>query len=154
MQNKAKFQKSRMNVNNVLTKRYDKLDTWSSGKKQSQTNPNKAKSRKAKMNVTFIITKVYENKSPFWGQKKQSQFSLTTKTNAILFDAKDYEKNRAFVFGQNKPKQTQFVVSLPNLFPNCPKQYFLIAISGKIKMFIQSNLAEIAFAIITERALL
>ncbi|MHC4126143.1 MAG: hypothetical protein ACYSRR_06800, partial [Planctomycetota bacterium] len=36
MQNKAKFQKVKMNVNNVLTKDYDKMDTWSSGTKQSQ----------------------------------------------------------------------------------------------------------------------
>ena len=40
MQNKAKFRKSQMNVNNVLTKDYEKKDTWSRGKKQSQTNPN------------------------------------------------------------------------------------------------------------------
>jgi hypothetical protein len=31
-----------MNVNKVLTMDYEKKDTWSSGKKQSQTNPNKA----------------------------------------------------------------------------------------------------------------
>ncbi len=29
MQNKANFQKSQMNVNKVLTKDYDQMDTWS-----------------------------------------------------------------------------------------------------------------------------
>ncbi|MGB2809368.1 MAG: hypothetical protein WBC22_16620, partial [Sedimentisphaerales bacterium] len=29
MQNKAKFQKVKLNVNNVLTKDYDRMDTWS-----------------------------------------------------------------------------------------------------------------------------
>jgi hypothetical protein len=39
MQNKAKFRKVKLNVNKVLTTDYDKMDTWSSGKKQSQTKP-------------------------------------------------------------------------------------------------------------------
>jgi len=42
MQNKAKFQKVKLNVNKVLTRNYEQLDTWSIRKKQSQTNPNKA----------------------------------------------------------------------------------------------------------------
>ena len=52
MQNKAKFRKVKFNVNRVLTKDYDIMDTWSIRTKQSQTNPNKAKFKKAKMNVT------------------------------------------------------------------------------------------------------
>ncbi len=52
LQNKANFKKSQMNVTKVLTKDYDPMDTWSIGKKQSQTNPNIAKFKKAKMNVT------------------------------------------------------------------------------------------------------
>jgi len=43
LQNKAKFRKVKLNVNKVLTKDYEQLDTWSIRKKQSQTNPNKAK---------------------------------------------------------------------------------------------------------------
>jgi hypothetical protein len=44
-----------MNVNKVLTKDYDKMDTWSI--------QNEPKFKKAKMNVTSYITKGYENKS-------------------------------------------------------------------------------------------
>ncbi len=73
MQNKAKSQKVKLNVTKVLTRGYDLMDTWLSGKKQSQTNPNKAKFKKAKMNVTTIITKAYENISPIQAPKKQSQ---------------------------------------------------------------------------------
>ena len=40
MQNKAKFRKVKFNVNRVLTRNYDQLDTWSIRKKQSQTKPN------------------------------------------------------------------------------------------------------------------
>ncbi len=67
MQNKAKFRKVKLNVNNVLTKDYDQLDTWSIRKTkpiQSQFKPNqsqfKPKFKKAKMNVTSFLTKNYE----------------------------------------------------------------------------------------------
>jgi hypothetical protein len=79
MQNEPKFRKSQMNVNRVLTTDYDKMDTWWSGTKQSQTNPNKAKFKKAKMNVTSILTVGYENKPPIRAPKKQSQTSKRQK---------------------------------------------------------------------------
>ncbi|MGB2807139.1 MAG: hypothetical protein WBC22_05340 [Sedimentisphaerales bacterium] len=44
MQNKANFRKVKLNVNKVLTRGYDQMDTWSSGKKQSQTNPKRTQS--------------------------------------------------------------------------------------------------------------
>jgi hypothetical protein len=39
LQNEPKFRKSQMNVNKVLTKNYDKKDTWSIGKNEPKTNP-------------------------------------------------------------------------------------------------------------------
>ncbi|MHC4109887.1 MAG: hypothetical protein ACYSWZ_02190 [Planctomycetota bacterium] len=100
-----------MNVNEVLTKNYEQMDTWSIRKKQSQTNPNKAKSKKTKMNVTSIITKGYEYKSPIRAPKKQSQISKRQKpmqpslslriTKKTLFGARTKQT-------QFKPKQTQF----------------------------------------------
>ncbi len=81
MQNKANFRKVKLNVNKVLTKDYEQMDTWSI--------------RKTK---------------PIQSQLKPIQ----TQTN--LIKAKT---------NPNKPKQTQF--------PNFPKKYFLIAISGKNK---------------------
>jgi len=41
------------------------------------------------------------------GSEKTKPNFETTKTNANLFTAKDYEKNLAFSFRQNKPKQSQ-----------------------------------------------
>jgi hypothetical protein len=93
MQNKANFRKSQMNVNNVLTKDYEKKTLGERGKKQSQTKPIKANLQNAQMNVNVFPTKSYENKPPIWALKKQSQFSLTTKNNANLFAKKDYERN-------------------------------------------------------------
>jgi hypothetical protein len=40
MQNEPNFQKVKLNVNKVLTKDYEQLDTWSIGKNEPKTNPN------------------------------------------------------------------------------------------------------------------
>ncbi len=40
MQNKPKLRKSQMNVNNVLTKEYDKKTLGEHGKNEPKTNPN------------------------------------------------------------------------------------------------------------------
>ena len=45
MQNKAKLQKSQMNVNKVLTKDYEKKTLSERGKNKPKTNPNKAKTK-------------------------------------------------------------------------------------------------------------
>ena len=37
--NKANFQKSQMNVTDLLTINYEKMDTWSSGKNKANSNP-------------------------------------------------------------------------------------------------------------------
>ena len=39
MQNKANFRKSQMNVNKVLTKDYEQMDTWSIRKNKPNSNP-------------------------------------------------------------------------------------------------------------------
>ncbi len=79
MQNEPNFRKSQMNVNKVLTKDYEIMDTWWSGKNEPKTNPNEPNFKKAKMYVTSIITKGYENKSPIRAPKKRSQISKRQK---------------------------------------------------------------------------
>ena len=76
----SQFRKSQMNVNNLLTMNYEQMDTWWSGKKQSQTNPNKANLLNARMNVTVSYTTNYESKPPIRAPKKQSQISKWQKT--------------------------------------------------------------------------
>ncbi len=53
MQNKANFQKVKLNVNKVLTRGYDQMDTWSIRKTkpiQRQLKPIKANSKPIKAN--------------------------------------------------------------------------------------------------------
>ncbi len=41
MQNKAKFRKSQMDVNKVLTKDYENKPNWTLGENKANTKPNK-----------------------------------------------------------------------------------------------------------------
>jgi len=108
MQNKAKFRKVKLNVNKVITKDYDKMDTWSIGTKQSQTNPNKAKLKKAKMNVTSILTVGYENKPPIRAPKKQSQISKRQKTMQTSLLQRIMKKTALSSPDKTKPNKPNF----------------------------------------------
>jgi hypothetical protein len=120
-----------LNVNKVLTKDYDQMDTWSIRKKQSQTNPNKAKFKKAKMNVTSILTKGYENKPPIRAPKKQTQpvvsLSNLFKPNLSrrsLWRSRNLSRRSLW----RRRKQTQFHTNLGRLK--------LISTSQMIKSFL------------------
>jgi hypothetical protein len=51
MQNKANFQKVKLNVNKVLTRDYDRMDTWSIGKTKPIQSQFKANSKPIKANI-------------------------------------------------------------------------------------------------------
>ncbi len=127
MQNKAKFRKSQMNISNLITKYYDKKDTWWDGKKQSQTNPNKPKFKKAKMNVTSIITKGYENKPPILAPKKQSQISKRQKPMQTSLPQRIMKKT-AFS-GSDKTNPNKPNLSRRSLWRRRNQTQFLSAIS-------------------------
>jgi hypothetical protein len=65
MQNEPKFRKVKFNVNKVITKDYDLMDTWSIRKNEPKTNPNEPKTNPIKLN---IMPKQTQN------EPKQSQF--------------------------------------------------------------------------------
>jgi hypothetical protein len=107
MQNKANFRKSQMNVNNVLTRDYDKMDTWSIRKNEPKTNPNEPNFKKAKMNVTSYITKGYGNIPPIPAPKKQSQIPKRQKPMQTLLPQR-IMKNTAFSsYDKTNPIQSQ-----------------------------------------------
>jgi len=60
--NKANFRKSQMNVTDLLTRDYEKMDTWSSGKNKANSKP--------------IQTQFKPNSNPIQSQfkPKQTQF--------------------------------------------------------------------------------
>ncbi len=72
MQNEPKFQKVKLNVNNVLTTDYDQLDTWSIRKNEPKTNPNEPKTNPIKANQSQL-------------KPKQSQFKPNSNPNKPNF---------------------------------------------------------------------
>jgi len=65
MQNKPNVKSAQINVNSYMKSKYEKLDTWLSGKNKANSNPNKPNPRKAKMNVNLTLTKVYRKNDDF-----------------------------------------------------------------------------------------
>jgi hypothetical protein len=62
MQNKANFRKVKFNVNKVLTKAYDRMDTWSIRKTKPIQTQFKAKTNPIKANSNPIQTQTKPNK--------------------------------------------------------------------------------------------
>jgi len=65
MQNKPNVKDAQINVNSYMKSKYEKLDTWLSGKNKPNSNPIKPNLRKAKMNVNLTLTKDYRKNDDF-----------------------------------------------------------------------------------------
>ncbi len=65
MQNKPNVKDTQINVNSYMKSKYEKLDTWLSGKNKANSNPIKPNFKKAKMNVNLTLTKDYRKKDDF-----------------------------------------------------------------------------------------
>ena len=65
MQNKPNVKDAEINVNSYMKSKYEKLDTWLSGKNKANSNPIKPNFKKAKMNVSLTLTKDYRKKGDF-----------------------------------------------------------------------------------------
>jgi release factor glutamine methyltransferase len=111
MQNKPNVKDAQINVNSYMKSKYEKLDTWLSGKNKANSNPIKPNCRKAQMNVNSLITKDYRKNDDFAVQKNKpnsNPISVKPKMSVNAFSQKDYENETAFRPQKNKPKQTQF----------------------------------------------
>ncbi len=65
MQNKPNVKDAQINVNSYMKSKYEKLDTWLSGKNKPNSNPIKPNLKITQMNVNSLITKDYRNKDDF-----------------------------------------------------------------------------------------
>ena len=80
LQNKAKFQKSQMNVTFFITREYEQMDTWSSGKNKANSKPNKPKTNPILANKTPIRTQFKPKTNPISESKRP-----ITKARSALF---------------------------------------------------------------------
>jgi len=74
MQNKPNVKVAQINVNSYMKSKYEKLDTWLSGKNKPNSNPIKPNPRKAKMNVNLTLTKDYRKKADFLVRINKANF--------------------------------------------------------------------------------
>ena len=119
MQNKPNVKHAQINVNSYMKSKYEKLDTWLSGKNKPNSNPNKPNFRKAQMHINSLITKDYRKKDDFAVRKNKpnsNPISSKAKMNANAFSQKDYENKTAFRLQKNKPKQSQWIKRIRNIF--------------------------------------
>ena len=95
MQNKANFQKSQINVSDLLTMNYVKMDTWSSGKNKANSKP--------------IQTQYKANSNPIQSQFKPNTNPIQTqyKPNTNPIQSQD-KPNSNPIQTQYKPNQSQF----------------------------------------------
>ncbi len=65
MQNKPNVKDAQINVNSYMKSKYEKLDTWLSGKNKANSNPIKPNFRKGKIDTKCVFTKDYRKKDDF-----------------------------------------------------------------------------------------
>jgi hypothetical protein len=65
MQNKPNVKDAQININSYMKNKYEKLDTWLSGKNKPNSNPIKPNFQKAKMNVNLYFIEDYRKKDDF-----------------------------------------------------------------------------------------
>ena len=103
-----------------MKSKYEKLDTWLSGKNKPNSNPIKPNLRKAKMNVNSLITKDYRKKDDFAVRKNKANsnpISSKAKMNANAFSQKDYENETTFRPKKTNPIKANFPTPLIILLP-------------------------------------
>ena len=116
MQNEPKFQKSQVNVSDLIIREYEQMDTWSIRKNEPKRTQNEPKVKMGKMNVTTCLTMNYK-------QRTMNDEKNEPKTNPINTPPKNqiypvsYQRTANNEQRTNN-KQTQFQNRI--LFDDCP----------------------------------
>jgi hypothetical protein len=108
MQNKPNVKDAQINVNSYMKSKYEKLDTWLSGKNKANSNPIKPNLQKAKMNVNSYVIEDYRKNDDFLVRKNKPNFQNAKNERKLNFN-KGLQKKRLFSTQKNKPKQSQFL---------------------------------------------
>jgi hypothetical protein len=85
MQNKPNVKDAQINVNSYMESKYEKLDTWLSGKNKANSNPIKPNLRKAQMNINSLITKDYRKKDDFSVRINKPNFQNAQNERKLIY---------------------------------------------------------------------
>ncbi len=100
MQNKPNVKDAQINVNSYMKSKYEKLDTWLSGKNKANSNPIKPNLKRAQMNVNLTLTKDYRKKDDFAVRINKP------KTNPILSAVGGFRKAKMNLKSHHHPDNT------------------------------------------------
>jgi len=102
MQNKPNVKDAQINVNSYMKSKYEKLDTWLSGKNKPNSNPIKPNLRNAKMNVNLYFIEDYRKNDDFLVQINKPNFRNAQNEREVTYN-KGLQKKRCFCSPKNKP---------------------------------------------------
>ncbi len=85
MQNKPNVKDAQINVNSYMKNKYEKLDTWLSGKNKPNSNPIKPNLKRAKMNINSFITKDYRKKDDFEVRINKPNFRKAQNERKLIY---------------------------------------------------------------------
>jgi len=102
MQNKPNVKDTQINVTSYMKSKYEKMDTWLSGKNKPNSNPNKPNFRKAKMDVNLYVIEDYRKKDDFVVRINKPNFRNGQNERKLNFN-KGLQKKRLFSSPKNKP---------------------------------------------------
>jgi len=119
MQNKPNVKDAQINVNSYMKSKYEKLDTWLSGKNKPNSNPNKPNCRKGKIDAKCVFTKDYRKKDDFIvriNKPNSNPISVKPKMSANVYVIEDYENEPP-----SGPKKTNPNKANSNPIKACPE---------------------------------
>jgi hypothetical protein len=90
--NKPNFRKVKLNVNNVLTKDYEQMDTWSIGKNKPNSNPIQSQ---FKANTNPIKPKTKPKQTQFQSQKMLLRYTINTRCKSLGYYTNEIEPSNA-----------------------------------------------------------
>jgi hypothetical protein len=92
LQNEPKSRKVKFNVNNVLTKDYDQMDTWSIRKNEPKTNPNEPKTNPNLAQKTTQRTQTNPKQTQY--KPKQTQFQSQRSEFSLLANKVNFQAQK------------------------------------------------------------
>jgi len=102
MQNKPNVKYAQINVSSYMKSKYEKLDTWLSGKNKPNSNPIKPNLLKAKMNVNLYFIEGYRKNDDFTVRINKPNFRNGQNERNLTYN-KGLQKKRLFSSPKNKP---------------------------------------------------
>jgi hypothetical protein len=120
MQNKPNFRKSQMDVNKVLTREYEKMDTWLGGKNKPNSKPIQTQSNPIKANKTPKQTQFKPNSNPnkpnFRGKNMLLRLTINPRPNSFAHYADQIQAPNACDRPAKKYRGRYPVLNLPANF--------------------------------------